>query len=52
MSSFQDLEVFVHNDPEAEAQKSYAYAALNDKTDREHTRNSFRRLRVIVNKKP
>ena len=26
MSSFQDLGVFVHNNPEAEAQRSYAHA--------------------------
>ena len=24
-----------------EAQRSYAYSALNDKTEREHARNSF-----------
>ena len=36
MSSFQDLDVFfVYNNPETEAQKSYAHAALNYKTDRE-----------------
>ena len=40
MSPFQDLGVFVHNNPEAEAQRSYAHAALNDKTEREHARNS------------
>ena len=32
---------FVHNNPEAEAQWSYAQAALNVKTEREHVRNSF-----------
>ena len=40
--------------PEAEAQRSYAHAALNYKTEREHASNSFRPscLMVIVNKKP
>jgi len=33
---------FVHNNPEAEAQRSlYAHAALNEKTEREYARNSF-----------
>ena len=31
---------FVHNTPEAEAQRSYAHAALNYKTDREQIYNS------------
>ena len=39
MSSFQDF--FVHNNPEAEAQRGPVQAALNYKTEREHTRNSF-----------
>ena len=39
MSSFQDLGVFVDNNPETEAQMSYARAALNYKTEREHARN-------------
>ena len=33
MSSFQDLGVSVHNNPEAEAEKSYVHVALNDKTE-------------------
>ena len=44
MLSFQDLEYFIHNNPEAEAQRSYAHAALNDKTEGEYARNSFRFL--------
>ena len=32
---------FVHNKPEAEAQRSSAQAASNYKTEREHARNSF-----------
>jgi len=37
MSSFQDLGFFVCNNPEAEAQRSSAQAALNYKTtEREH----------------
>ena len=39
MSSFQDLGVFVHNNSETEAQMRFA--ALNDKTERELTRNTF-----------
>ena len=39
MSSFQDF--FVHNNPEAEAQRGPVQAALNYKTEREHTSNSF-----------
>ena len=36
MSSFNGLGFFfVHNNPEAEARRSYAHAALNDKTERE-----------------
>ena len=31
----------VQNNPEAEAQKSYAHAALNGKTERKHTQNFF-----------
>ena len=41
MASFQDLGVFVHHNPEAEAQRSIAQAALNYKTKRGHARNSF-----------
>ena len=37
MSSFQGLGVF----PEEEAKRSYAHAALYDKAEREHARNSF-----------
>ena len=55
MSSFQDLGVFVQNNPEAEAQRSYAHDALNYKTtERERepglTPLSFC-LRFIVNEK-
>ena len=39
MSSFQGF--FVHNNPEAEAERSSAQAALNYKTERENVRNSF-----------
>ena len=43
---------FVHNNPEAEAQSSYAHAALNYNTEREYARNSSGFcLRVIVNEK-
>jgi len=38
MSSFQDLGFFVHNNLETEAQRSFAQAALNHKTEREHVR--------------
>lgn len=48
MSTFQDLGFFLYNNPEAEAQRSYAYAALNYKTERVYARNSFC-LRVFVN---
>ena len=44
MSSFKIQEFYVHNNPEAEAQRSYAHAALNYKTKSEHARNSFRLL--------
>ena len=40
MSSFQDLGVFVHNNPGSEAQRSYAHSALNQKTEKDHARNS------------
>ena len=40
MLSFQDLWFFIHNFPEAEAQRSSAHDALRDR-DREHARNSF-----------
>ena len=33
--------LLVHNNHEAEAQRSYAHTALNDKAEREHTHNSF-----------
>ena len=33
MLSFQDLGVFGHKNPEAEAKMSYAHAALNYKTE-------------------
>ena len=50
MSSFQDF--FVHNNPEAEAQRGPVQAALNYKTEREHTSNSLGFcLRVTVNEK-
>ena len=35
------LFLMVHNNFEAEVQRSYAHAALNHKTEREHARNSF-----------
>jgi len=35
MLYFQDVGAFVHNNPETEAQRSYANAALNYKTERE-----------------
>ena len=39
---FQIQGVFVHNNPETEAQRSCAFAALNYKTEREHApRNSL-----------
>ena len=44
MSYFKDLGFFVQNNPEVEAQRSYAHAALNDKTEKEHARNAFGRL--------
>ena len=44
MSSVQGLGVFVHKNSEAEAQRSYAHAALNDKTERDYARNSFGHL--------
>jgi hypothetical protein len=54
MSSFQDLSVFRHNDPEAETQRSYAHSALNDKTERESMRVTplVFYLRVIANENP
>ena len=51
MSSFQDLGVFVHINPEAEAQRSYAHAAFNNKTERE-LRVTPLGLCVIVNENP
>ena len=48
MSSFQDLGVFLYNNPEAEA-----HDALNYKTERESMRTFLGFcLRVIVNEKP
>ena len=44
MSSFQGLGVFVHINPDAEAQRRYAHAALNYKTESAHARNFFRLL--------
>ena len=41
MSSFYDLGVFVHNNPEVDAQRSYAHAVLNDKIEKELTSNFF-----------
>jgi len=40
MSSFQDfgLLFFFHNNPEAEAQRNYVHAVLNDKRERERIR--------------
>ena len=53
MLSFQDLGFFVNNNPEAEAQRSYAHVALNDKTEREHAPTPLGFcLRVTVNEKP
>ena len=34
--------IFVLNNPETEAQRSYAHVALNEKIEREHARNSSR----------
>ena len=50
MSSFQDLGVFIHNNPETEAQMSSAQAALNYKTDRGSMRCAA--CEVIVNENP
>ena len=52
MSSFQASGVFVHNNLEVEAQRSYAYAALNDKAERKSIRVTSLGfcLRVIVKK--
>ena len=53
MLSFQGLGCFVHNNPVAEAQWSYAHAALNYKTEREPVLIPLGLcLRVIVNEKP
>ena len=54
MSSFQDLGVFVHNNPQAEVQRRYAHAGLNDKPERESMRVTSLGfyLRVIANLKP
>ena len=41
MSSFKDLGVLHSQFSVADAQRSYAYAALNCKTEREHACNSF-----------
>ena len=49
MSSFQDLGVFVHNNPETETQRSSAQAALNYNTDRGSLRCAA--CEVIVNEK-
>jgi len=49
MSSFQDLSVFRHNNPEAETQRSYAHSTLNDKTERESMRVT---PLVIANENP
>ena len=38
---FSRLGVFIHHNPETEAQRSFAQAALNYKTKRDHARNSF-----------
>ena len=35
---FNIQEFFVHNNPETEAQRSYAHAALNDEIERENAR--------------
>ena len=37
MSSFKHLGIFRYNNPEAESQRSYAQAALNYKTERQHS---------------
>ena len=42
--SFQDFGYFIHKNPEAEAQRSYAHDVLNEKTEREHARNKFELL--------
>ena len=54
MSSFQDLGFFVHNNHEAEAQRSSAIGVLNNKTERESIRVTplGSGLRVIVNETP
>ena len=55
MSYFQDLGVFrLQNNPEAETQRSYAHAALNDETERDPSSNSFRLLPqgICERKKP
>ena len=55
MLSFQDfgLLFFFHNNPEAEAERNYVHAVLNDKRERAHTSNFFRFcLWVILNEKP
>ena len=43
MSSFKIPEFFVHNNPEAEAQRTSVQTALNNKTEREseHANSSF-----------
>ena len=51
MSSFKDLGVFVLNNPEVVAQRSYAHAAFNVKTEKEHARNLGFCLRFIVKEK-
>ena len=44
MSSFQDFGVFIHNNHEAEAQRSYVHVALNYNIESENARNSFELL--------
>ena len=51
MSSFKDLGVFVLNNPEVVAKRSYAHAAFNVKTEKEHARNLGFCLRFIVKEK-
>ena len=42
MSSFQDLGLFVHNNPEAKAQKEFRADSVEfQDREREHARNSF-----------
>ena len=46
----RDFSFIIYN-PEVEAQRSFAQAALNYKTEKKHARDPFLCLRVIVNEK-